>query len=245
MPERMTGKVAIITGAARGIGRSVAEAMCAEGAKVMAVDLLVVDAPESESIPDRWRSFQADVSDPAAVQAMVHECTAVFGPPDILVNMAAISTPSSVSRLSLEQWDQTLRVNLTSVFLCTKAVLPMMIERSRGVIISFSSVLADVGGKGNAHYAAAKAGVEAFSKSLAREVSPHGIRVNVISPGMVDTPMLDLMDAQQKETLSARIPLKRIGQPADLVEPVLFLASEGSTYITGQVIRVDGGMNMA
>jgi len=242
----MTGNVAIITGAARGIGRKVAEAMCAEGAKVLAVDLLAVDAPVSGFCSDnRWRSFQADVSDPDAVQAMVHECTAVFGPPEVLVNMAAISTPSSVSRLSLEQWEQTLRVNLTSVFLCTKAVLPMMIERSRGVIISFSSVLADVGGKGNAHYAAAKAGVEAFSKSLAREVGPHGIRVNVISPGMVDTPMLDLMDAQQKETLSARIPLKRIGRPVDLVEPVLFLASEGSAYITGQVIRVDGGMNMA
>ncbi|MGC9325020.1 MAG: SDR family NAD(P)-dependent oxidoreductase [Desulfomonilia bacterium] len=245
MPGTMTGKVAIITGAARGIGRSVAEAMYAEGALVLAVDQLAVDTGEPENSQDRWCSLQADVSDPGAVQAMVRGCMNQFGPPDILVNMAAVSTPSPVSQLSLEQWEHTLRVNLTSVFLCTKAVLPYMIERKQGVIISFSSVLADIGGKGNAHYAAAKAGVEAYSKSLAREVGHYGIRVNVISPGMVDTPMLDLMSPQQKENLAERIPLKRIGQPADLVKPVLLLASDGSSYITGQVIRVDGGMNMA
>ncbi len=245
MSIELDGKVAIITGAARGIGRAVAEAMCSAGASVLAVDILdnVEDVPKA--FHKCWKGLAADVSDSGSVQAMVEGCVSQFGPPDILVNVAAISTPCPAKDLTLEQWERTLRVNLTSVFLCSQAVLPYMIEQKRGSIISFSSVLAEIGGKGSSHYAAAKAGVEAFSKSLAREVAPFGVRVNVVAPGMVDTKMLDLMNTRQKAALAKRIPLQRIGMPKDLVEPVLLLASDRASYITGQVIRVDGGMNMS
>jgi 3-oxoacyl-[acyl-carrier protein] reductase len=238
-----TGKNVLVTGAAGGIGREVADAFVQNGANVLAADL---DKSIQAMAADYGATgMQADVSDPAQVEHMAQTCIERFGPLDVLVNIAAISTPCLVKDMGLENWRSNLDVNLTSVFLCSTAVLPIMIERGKGVIISFSSVLAETGGRSSAHYSAAKCGVEAFSRSLARKVGPMGVRVNVIAPGLVDTPMLDLMNPDQKKALAARLPIPRLGHPADLVGPVLFLASDLAAYITGHTLSVNGGMAMS
>ena len=236
-------KVVIVTGAAGGIGRAIARGFAKSGAKVWAVDL----NPDVEKDAETYGAFGwcADVSDRDAVTGMVQACTERFSPPEILVNVAGISTPCLVQDMDLQGWQRNIDINLTSVFLCATAVLPYMLESGRGSIISFSSVVAETGGKSSAHYAAAKAGIEGFSRSLAREVGPHGIRVNVVAPGMVDTAMLDLMDDSQKAALARRLPLPRLGRPDDLVGPVLFLASEDSNYITGHTLSVNGGLAMS
>lgn len=237
-------KVVIVTGSARGIGRAIAESFVLAGAHVLAVDMLASVLRSSSEHMENWHGFQADVSQPAKVAKMVDFCTSKLGTPEILINIAAISSPSPVREMTLENWRMNIDVNLSSVFLCTHAVVPHMIQRNRGAIISFSSVIARTGGEMSAHYAAAKAGIEGFSKSLAREVGPYGIRVNVISPGMIDTEMLRLMPQKQKQKLVERLPLRRIGYPEDLVGLALLLASSAGSYITGQTIHVNGGLFM-
>ncbi|MFO7601678.1 MAG: 3-oxoacyl-ACP reductase family protein [Candidatus Desulfacyla sp.] len=237
-------KVVIVTGSARGIGRAIAESFVLAGANVLAVDMLDSVLRSSSEHMENWHGFQADVSQPAKVAKMVDFCTSKLGTPEILINIAAISSPSPVREMTLENWRMNIDVNLSSVFLCTHAVVPHMIQRKRGAIISFSSVIARTGGEMSAHYAAAKAGIEGFSKSLAREVGPYGIRVNVISPGMIDTEMLKLMPQKQKQKLVERLPLRRIGYPEDLVGLALLLASSAGSYITGQTIHVNGGLFM-
>jgi NAD(P)-dependent dehydrogenase (short-subunit alcohol dehydrogenase family) len=236
------GKVVLVTGAAGGMGIEVAKGFVRSGASVLAAD---IDASiDEKSSQYGGFGFCADVSDSDQVERMVNTCISQFGPPDVLVNVAAISTPCLVQDMPLDHWQRTLNVNLTSVFLCTTAVLPHMLKSRKGSIISFSSGNAAMGGKTTAHYSAAKGGIEAFSRSLAREVGPAGIRVNVVAPGMVDTPMLDLMAPGQKAALTARLPLPRLGIPLDLVGPVLFLASDAAAYITGHTLHVNGGMFM-
>jgi 3-oxoacyl-[acyl-carrier protein] reductase len=236
------GKVVVVTGAAGGMGIEVAKWFVRSGASVLAAD---IDASIDEK-SSQYGGFGVcvDVSDSNQVARMVNTCISQIGPPDVLVNVAAISTPCLVQDMPLDHWQRTLNVNLTSVFLCTTAVLPHMLKRRKGAIISFSSGNAAMGGKTTAHYSAAKGGIEAFSRSLAREVGPAGIRVNVVAPGMVDTPMLDLMAPGQKAALTTRLPLPRLGIPLDLVGPVLFLASDAAAYITGQTLHVNGGMFM-
>lgn len=245
MNVNLSDKIAIVTGAVQGIGKSVAEGIAESGARVLAVDIL----DSIEDLPDRWegkwKSCQTDVSDPQSVEAMVLKCVDLFGPPDLLINVAGITNPCPIRKMSLDTWQQMITVNLTSVFLTTQYVLPHMIEKRHGCIINFSSIYAEIGGMGNAHYSAAKAGIEAFSKALAREVGGSGIRVNVIAPGMVETRMLDLMSPEQKATLIKSTPLQRIGYPDDFLGPVLLLASEAGSFITGQVIRVNGGKAMS
>jgi 3-oxoacyl-[acyl-carrier protein] reductase len=241
----LEGRIAIITGAARGIGRAVAESFAQAGANLLAVDILEsVMIPEPAYAP-HWRGHLADVSDPSNVDCLIDCCLSEIGKPDILVNVAAISTPSPVKDMKLDNWRTNIDTNLTSVFLCSKAVLPHMIAKRSGTIISFSSVIAQTGGERSAHYSAAKAGIEAFSKSLAREVGPYGIRVNVISPGLVETRMLELMPLTQKEKLVSRLPLGRLGQPRDFIGISLFLASDAGAYITGQTIHLNGGLFMS
>lgn len=237
------GKIVLVTGAAQGVGLAVARAFVNNNARVFGVD---IDDGISKSA-DAWGGigYRADVSDPDEVSSMVDACVDRLGSPDVLVNIAAISTPCEVEFMTLENWRKNVDVNLTSVFLCTKAVLPLMMKKGAGCIISFSSVVAETGGKSSAHYAAAKGGVEAFSRSLAREVGPSGIRVNVVAPGMVDTRMLALMSDAQKSALAGRNPIMRIGLPEDMVGPVLFLASEAASYVTGHTLSVNGGMAMS
>jgi len=240
----LAGKTAIITGAARGIGEAIAESVVLAGAKVLAVDIKDAVTEDDAPRPLNWHGFQADVSNPSQVNNVVEYCLSKLGPPEILVNIAAVSTPCLVKDMPLDNWRMNIDVNLTSVFLCTQAVLPHMVGRGKGSIVSFSSVIASTGGETSAHYCAAKAGIEGFSRSLAKEVGPSGIRVNVISPGMIETPMLALMPENQKKKLVNRLPLQRVGYPRDLVGLALLLVSDAGSYITGQTIQVNGGLYM-
>jgi len=241
----LNAKTAIITGAAGGIGKAVTDAVFDAGAKVFAVDqsekIRVNDPKGGGGI---YFSHVAGVSRASSVDTMIDKCLNDIGPPDILINIAAISAPCPVHDMTLENWQHNMDVNLTSVFLCTRAVLPYMIERRKGCIINFSSMIARTGGETSAHYSAAKSGIEGLSRSLAREVGPSGIRVNVIAPGMIDTPMLELMPQTQLQKLTKRIPLRRIGNPRDIIGLTLLLASDAGSYITGQTFHINGGLYM-
>jgi len=239
-----SGQCAIVTGAAQGIGQAVAVALAEAGADVVALDLSesVVDPPK-QGLPG-WHGTVADVSDPARIASVVTSCIREFGSPDIVMNIAAISTPCSVKDMTFETWRRMIDVNLSSVFLLVREVLPFMVAQGSGAIVNFSSMVASTGGKTSAHYSAAKGGVEGFSRSLAAEAGPHGIRVNLIAPGMVDTPMLDLMPVSQRDKLVQRIPLKRPGVPEDFIGLALLLASDAGSYINGQTFHVNGGMYM-
>jgi 3-oxoacyl-[acyl-carrier protein] reductase len=236
-------KVVLVTGAAGGIGRHVAKSFADSGAKVLATDL----NPVIKELADEYggRGIEADLSKPDQAQRVVAACIEHWGPPEVLVNIAASGRLVPITELRLEEWQRNLDVNLTSVYLLTTAVLPHMVARRNGSIISFSSCVAEEGAKYHVHYAAAKAGIEGFSRSLAREVGPLGIRVNVIAPGMVDTPMLDFVTPQEKQRLAGRYPLKRPGRPEEFIGPVLFLASEAASYITGHTLDVNGGRIMS
>jgi len=240
----LRGKIAIITGAARGIGEAIAESVALAGAKVLAVDIKDSVTEDNASRPRNWHGFQSDVSNPSQVNELVEHCLSKLGPPEILVNIAAVSTPCPVKDMPLKNWRMNIDINLTSVFLCTQAVLPHMVGRGKGSIVSFSSVIASTGGETSAHYCAAKAGIEGFSRSLAKEVGPSGIRVNVISPGLIETPMLALMPENQKKKLISRLPLQRVGYPRDLIGLALLLVSDAGSYITGQTIQINGGLDM-
>lgn len=238
----LTGEVAIITGAARGIGRAVTETLALSGAMILALDL---EAPRTVGGPDANATIihrKADISKPAEIDQALEFCLQELGPPDILVHVAGISTPCPVAKMTVDNWQQNIDVNLQPVFYLSKAVLPHMTGRGGGKMVFFSSMIASTGGETSAHYTAAKGGVEGYCRSLAREVGPSGIRVNIVAPGMIDTAMLDLMPDTQKQSLSRRIPLRRIGLPEDLAGAVLFLVSNASAYITGQILHVNGGM---
>ncbi len=238
----IAGKIVIVTGAAQGIGNAIARAFLTAGAQVLAAD-----RDESISAFDHLdaghsRGCRLDVSRAADVAAMVNQCLQTFGAPEVLINVAAISNPVPFPKMDLASWQKVIDVNLTSVFLCTQAVLPQMTEQCKGSIINFSSIIAHTGGETSAHYTAAKAGVEGLSRTMALELGPCGIRVNCIAPGMIDTRMLALMPAEQRRKVTGKIPLRRVGQPADLVGITLLLASDAAGYITGQTFHVNGGL---
>jgi len=240
--QDLANKVVIVTGAAQGIGEAIARSFEAVGAKVLAVDLEdVIFVPTDRKSGNR-RICRADVSKADNVRAMIDFCLHELGTPDVLINVAAISIPRPITNMDLAEWQKVIDVNLTSVFLCTKAVLPEMIKKCRGSIINFSSVIAHTGGETSAHYTAAKAGVEGYSRTLALELGPYNIRVNVVAPGMIDTRMLALMPEAQKRKIAAKMPLRRVGQPEDLVGVALLLASEAGSYITGQTFHINGGL---
>ncbi len=236
------GKIILITGAAQGIGNAIARAFITAGAKVLAADLDESISAFDHSADGHSRGFKADVSRVADVAAMVNQCLQTFGVPDVLINVAAISNPVAFQEMDLALWQKVIDVNLTSVFLCTKAVLPQMTEQRKGSIINFSSIIAHTGGETSAHYTAAKAGIEGLSRTMALELGPCGIRVNCIAPGMIDTRMLALMPAEQRRKVTGKIPLRRVGQPEDLVGVALLLASDAAGYITGQTFHVNGGL---
>ncbi len=245
----LEGKTALVTGASRGIGRAIAETLAAEGAKVAINYAGNVKAAEEakaaiEAAGGEAILVKADVSDPAAVQEMISTVTDAFGQIDILVNNAGITRDGLLMRMKDEDWDAVISTNLKGVYNCTKAVTKLMMKKRYGRIVNMTSVVGITGNAGQTNYSAAKAGVIGFSKSAAKELSSRGITVNMVAPGFIDTDMTAVLPEKVKEEMAAGIPLGRIGKAQDVANAVLFLVSDQASYITGQVVNVDGGMVM-
>lgn len=244
--KQLEGKVAIITGATRGIGKGIAEVFAKEGAKIAftyagSVDKAKALEEELSKITD-IKGFQSDASDFDAAQQLVESVIAEFGTVDILVNNAGITKDNLLLRMSKEDFDAVIKVNLDSVFNMTKAVTKTMMKAKSGSIINMTSVVGVKGNAGQANYAASKAGVIGFTKSVALELGSRNIRCNAIAPGFIETEMTAALDEKTVQGWRDGIPLKRGGQPEDVANACVFLASEKSSYITGQVLNVDGGM---
>ncbi len=247
--KRLEQRIAIVTGAGQGIGRAIALGLAREGARVAIADVNEECANsvknEIEAAGGRALVIRTDVSNEDSVQAMVERSLQEFGRVDILVNNAGIFPTSPVEEMSEEDWDRVIGTNLVGAFLCSRAVVAKFLEQGSGRIISLTSGRAFQGAKNGAHYAASKAGIIGFSKSLALELAPHGITVNVICPGITDTAQPRGHQTEEQIYAQAqRIPLGRIGQPEDLVGPAVFLASDAAAFITGQTIMVNGGSIM-
>ena len=238
-------RVAIITGSGQGIGRAIALRLAEDGAIVVVNDV----SESAQSVAEEIRAMNrqslailADVSSSEDVTRLVDETIAAYGKVDILVNNAGITRDQLLVRMSDEDWDRVLTINLKSVFLCTRAVLRHMTKQRWGRIISLSSIVGIMGNRGQANYASAKAGIIGFTRTIAREVGSRGITVNAVAPGFIDTQMTQQLGEEQRQELMKRIPLGCLGSPRDVAEAVAFLASEEARYITGQVLGVDGGM---
>jgi len=244
----LSGKVAIVTGSARGIGRAIALKLAEVGADVVVNDIAAA-ADSLESVATEIRALQrqvlavtADVSSKDDVNRLVDAAAKTFGHIDILVNNAGVTRDQLLMRMTDEEWDTVLNIDLKSAFLCTRAVLRHMLRQRSGRIVSIASVVGIIGNAGQANYAAAKAGVIAFTRSVAKEVGSRGITANAVAPGFIETRMTEKLDEKQRQALLQHIPLGSIGTPRDVAEAVAFLASEEAKYITGQVLSVDGGM---
>jgi len=243
----LTGKIAIVTGASRGIGKGIATQLAARGAVVVAAargDNAAGTVAEIAATGGRAEVASVDVTDTAAVDALVSGALERHGRVDILVNNAGITKDQLMLRLKREDWDSVIATNLTSAFTCSQAVLRPMIKQRSGRIIMISSVVGQSGNAGQANYAASKAGLIGFAKSLAREVASRNITVNTITPGLIETEMTRAITEKAHEQWSSAIPLGRPGSVADVAAAVCFLASDEAGYITGQVLAVNGGMYM-
>jgi 3-oxoacyl-[acyl-carrier protein] reductase len=244
----LTGKVALVTGAAQGIGRAIALLLAQKGADIVVSDINLEKAQETakeiETIGRRAMAIKVDVANSDNVERMVQAILERFGQIDILVNNAGIARDKLVLRMTEEDWDAVLNINLKGTFHCTKAVVKHMSKQRSGKIVNIASVVGEMGNAGQANYSASKAGVIGFTKTIAREFARRGINVNAIAPGYIQTPMTDVLPEKVKEGLRRMIPLERLGQPEDVAEAVFFLVSEASSYITGQVLNVNGGIYM-
>lgn len=245
----LDGKTALVTGASRGIGRAIALRLAEEGAQVAINYAGNVQAAEEvknaiEAAGGKAMLCQADVADSDAVDAMVESVVKEFGTIDILVNNAGITRDTLLMRMKDEDFDKVLNTNLKGVYYCTKVVSKLMMKKRTGRIVNMASVVGLVGNVGQTNYAAAKAGVIGFSKAAAREMAARGITVNVVAPGSIDTDMTAVLPEKVKEKIIADIPLGKMGEPKDIANAVLFLVSDQASYITGQVVNVDGGLVM-
>ncbi len=243
----LKGKTAIVTGAARGIGRAIAIKFAQEGANVAFTDLAIDDnAREVEKIINdskvKGQAYASDASNFAETEKVVNEIVKDFGTIDILVNNAGITMDTLLMRMTEEQWDKVINVNLKSVFNFTKAVQMTMLKQRSGSIINISSVVGVSGNAGQANYSASKAGIIGFTKSVARELGSRNVRCNAVAPGFIITEMTDKLLEEVRKQWEDQIPMKRGGTPEDVANTVLFLASDLSSYVTGQVLGVCGGM---
>ncbi len=242
----LTGKVAVVTGAGRGIGRSIALALASRGALVVPTDVVKPETDASGPAPagpGRVTGVEVmNVTDAAAADAAFGKVLSDHGRLDILVNNAGITRDQLLMRMKREDWDRVLEVNLTGAFVCTQAVLRPMMKQRQGRIVSISSVVGQMGNAGQSNYAASKAGLIGFSKSLAREVASRNITVNVVAPGLIDTDMTRALAPEVQAEWQSKVPLGRFGTPEDVAAAVCFLASDEASYITGQVLAVNGGM---
>jgi 3-oxoacyl-[acyl-carrier protein] reductase len=241
----LNGRVAVVTGASRGIGRAIALALAARGADIVAAargENAAAVVEEIRAAGGRAEAASLDVTDAAAVERVMGETLARAGRIDILVNNAGVTRDTLVLRMKREDWDAVLATNLTAAFTCTQAVLKSMVKQRSGRIINITSVVGQAGNAGQANYAASKAGLIGFTKSLALEVASRGITVNAVAPGLIDTDMTKAMSGGAHAEWETRIPLKRLGTPEDVAAAVAFLASDEAAYITGHVLDVNGGM---
>ncbi|KAB2897246.1 MAG: 3-oxoacyl-ACP reductase FabG [Dokdonella sp.] len=247
MNTLLQGEIALVTGASRGIGAAIADELAAQGARVIGT---ATSAAGAQAIGERLAAHGGagralDVTDGAAVEALIEAIGKEFGAIGILVNNAGITRDQLLMRMKDEDWQAILDTNLTSVYRTSKAVMRGMMKARKGRIISIASVIGLTGNPGQANYAAAKAGIIAFSKSLAREIGSRGITVNVVAPGFIDTDMTRALPQAQREALLGQIALGRLGEARDIAQAVAFLASPAAGYITGETLHVNGGMYMA
>ena len=249
----LTGKTAIITGAARGIGKAVAMKFASEGANIAFTDLVLNDdmaagleatRKEIEALGVTCRAYAGNAADFAETEKVVKQIHADFGSVDILVNNAGITKDGLMLRMSEAQWDAVLNVNLKSAFNFIHACTPIMMRQKAGSIINMASVVGVHGNAGQSNYAASKAGMIALAKSVAQEMGSRGIRANAIAPGFIMTAMTDALSDEVKAEWCKKIPLRRGGTPEDVANVATFLASDMASYVSGQVIQIDGGMNM-
>ncbi len=246
MALNLTGEIVLVTGASRGIGAAIADTLASYGAKVIGTATTEAGA---QAISARMAEVDGvgkvlNVTESASVDALIDEISKTIGPISILVNNAGITRDQILMRMKDEDWDVIINTNLSSVYRTSKAVMRGMLKARKGRIINIASVIGLTGNAGQSNYAAAKAGIIAFSKSLAKEVGSRGITVNVVAPGFIQTDMTDAMAEEAKAALMQQIALVRLGTPADIAEAVAFLASPAAAYITGETLNVNGGMYM-
>jgi 3-oxoacyl-[acyl-carrier protein] reductase len=243
--DALTGEVALVTGASRGIGAAIAQALAAAGATVIGTATTPGGADGiSSALADKGRGIVLNVADDASVQAAIKDIQGNEGSPSILVNNAGITKDNLLLRMKPAEWDDVIATNLTGLYRVSKACLRGMMKARKGRIINIASVIAVMGNAGQTNYAASKAGMVGFSKSLAREIGSRGITVNVVAPGFIDTDMTKNLSDEQRAAMLSQVPLGRLGAGDDIANSVLFLASGGGDYITGETLHVNGGMVM-
>ena len=244
----LSGKIALVTGAAQGIGRDIALGLAADGAEVAICDVNLEAAQKTagdiEAMGRKSLALKANVASSADVTAMIDEVVEKFGRIDILVNNAGITRDGLILRMKDEDWDLVLSINLKGAFLCTKSALKYMSKQRSGTIINIASIVGAMGNAGQANYVASKAGLIGLTKTIAREYSNRNVTANAVAPGFIDTAMTQALSEQVRADLAKQIPLGRLGSSEDVANAVRFLASPAAAYITGQVIHVNGGMYM-
>ncbi len=241
----LDGEIALVTGASRGIGASIAAGLAAAGARVIGTATSQAGADGiSAALGDKGRGVVLDVSDEDSVAAALQDVQGTEGSPSILVNNAGITRDNLLMRMKQDEWDDVMAANLTGVYRLSKGCLRGMMKAKKGRIISIASVVAIMGNPGQANYAATKAGMIGFSKSLAREIGSRGITVNVVAPGFIDTDMTKELPEENRAAMLSQVPLGKLGEGDDIANAVLFLASQGGAYITGETLHVNGGMVM-
>ena len=243
--DALSGEVALVTGASRGIGAAIAASLCAAGAKVIGTATSEAGAAGiSETLGSAGRGVVLNIADDESIKAAIANIQAEEGSPSILVNNAGITRDNIMMRMKDEEWDDVIATNLSGAFKVSKACLRGMMKSRHGRIINIASVIGIMGNAGQANYAAAKAGIIGFSKSLAREIGSRNITVNVVAPGFIDTDMTKVLPEDQKAAMLGQIPLSRLGQSEEIAAAVVFLASPAGAYITGETLHVNGGMLM-